>query len=142
MLVQIKRIDPSLPLPQYHSAGACAFDLYARETTVVQRKSYSRIPTNLIIRVPAGYALFISLRSGTPKKFNLLLPNSPGIIDQDYCGPNDEILVAVYNYGDTDVTIARGVRFAQGTFVEINRADWHEVATTVPVTRGGFGSTG
>lgn len=142
MRVAIKRLDPALPLPEYHSPGACAFDLYARETTVVPPHAYRRIPTNLIVNVPEGYALQISLRSSTPKNFNLLAPNAPGLIDQDYCGPEDEIHVAVLNYGDATTTVERGMRFAQGTFVKIDRAHWHEVATTAPASRGGFGSTG
>ncbi|MDO8560537.1 MAG: dUTP diphosphatase [bacterium] len=142
MRVKIKRLNPTLPLPDYHTSGACAFDLYARETTVVPAHGYQRVPTNFIIKVPKGYALFISLRSGTPKKFNLLLPNAPGLIDQDYFGPEDEILVAVYNYGVSNITLERGVRFAQGTFVKIDRADWQEVGQVASATRGGFGSTG
>lgn len=142
MRVKIKRLDPTLPLPDYHTSGACAFDLYARETTVVPANGYRRVPTNFIIKVPKGYALFISLRSGTPKKFNLLGPNAPGLIDQDYFGPDDEIHVAVYNYGETDVSLERGVRFAQGTFVKIDRVNWEEVSTVAPKSRGGFGSTG
>lgn len=142
MRVQIKRVDPTLPLPEYHSAGACAFDIYPRVTTTVQAGEYARIPSNLIIRVPDGYVLQVSLRSSAPKKYNLLGPSAPGIIDQDYCGPEDEIMVAVYNYGNTTTTIERGERFAQGTFVKIDRAEWHEVDEVAAVSRKGFGSTG
>lgn len=142
MRINIKRIDSSLPLPEYHSTGACAFDIYARTTTVIPAGGYARIPSNLIIRVPDGYVLQLSLRSSTPKKHNLLLPNSPGIVDQDYCGPEDEIHVAVYNYGNTPATIERGERFAQGTFVKIDRAEWQEVSQIAAVSRSGFGSTG
>jgi dUTP pyrophosphatase len=141
-MVGIKRIDPSLPLPEYQSPGACAFDLYARETTVVPPRAYRRIPTNLIILVPDGYALQISLRSSTPSKFHLLLPNAPGLIDQDFHGPDDEILVGVYNYGDAAATLERGTRFAQGTLVKIERAEWQPEATKPSDSRGGFGSTG
>ena len=35
MDVEIRRIDPELPLPAYHSAGAAGFDLYCREERVV-----------------------------------------------------------------------------------------------------------
>lgn len=142
MRVQIKRLDPTLPLPVYHSTGACAFDIYARSTTLIAAGGYARIPSNLIIRVPDGYVLQVSLRSSTPKKYTLLGPNAPGIIDQDYCGPEDEIQVAVYNYGKVPATIERGQRFAQGTFVKIDRAEWHEVEKVTAVSRQGFGSTG
>ncbi len=142
MRVSIKRLDPSLPLPEYHSPGACAFDLYARETAVIPAGGSVKIPTNLIIHVPNGYALFISLRSSTPIKYHLLIPNAPGITDQDYHGPDDEIFVAVYNYGPTATTVERGVRFAQAAFVNIDRAEWQEADMLAPASRGGFGSTG
>ncbi len=142
MLVKIKRIDQTLPLPNYHTSGACAFDIYARQAVTIPAKGYARIPSNLIIRVPDGYALLVSLRSSTPKKHHLLLPNSPGIIDQDYCGPKDEVRVAVYNYGDAIAAIERGERFAQATLVKIDRAEWREMTEVAATTRGGFGSTG
>jgi len=142
MRVLIKRLDPTLPLPEYHSTGACAFDIYARETTVVPAGKLAHIPTNLVIGVPKGYVLFLSLRSSSPKKFGLLVPNAPGIIDQDYCGPTDEIKIAAVNFTDKDVTIERGVRFAQGTFVKIDRAEWQERAEISATDRGSFGSTG
>lgn len=142
MQVKIKRVDPTLPLPAYHTAGACAFDVYARETTVVPAGRLAHIPSNLIIEVPAGYVLQLSLRSGTPKRLGLLMPNAPGLIDQDFCGPTDEIKVAVVNFTDSGVTVERGARFAQGTFVKIDRAEWDEVAAIHPTNRGSFGSTG
>ena len=142
MRVLIKLLDPTLPLPEYHSTGACAFDIYARETTVVPAGKLAHIPTNLVIGVPKGYVLFLSLRSSSPKKFGLLVPNAPGIIDQDYCGPTDEIKIAAVNFTDKDVTIERGVRFAQGTFVKIDRAEWQERAEISATDRGSFGSTG
>ena len=142
MKVKIHRIDPTLPLPAYHTTGACAFDIYARETTVVAAGKLAHLPTNLIIKIPAGYVLQLSLRSGTPKRLGLLMPNAPGLIDQDFCGPTDEIKVAVVNFDSEDVTVERGVRFAQGTLVKIDRADWQETDVMRASDRSGFGSTG
>lgn len=142
MHVHISRLDPTLPLPEYKTSGACAFDLYARETTKVPAGKLALIPTNLIIKVPTGYVLFLSLRSGTPGKLGLLVPNAPGIIDQDYHGPTDEIKIAVVNFTNADVTVERGTRFAQGTFVKINQAEWQEQTAITAADRGSFGSTG
>lgn len=142
MVVKIHRIDHTLPLPTYHSSGACAFDIYARESTVVPAGKLAHIPSNLIIEVPAGYVLQLSLRSGTPKRLGMLMPNAPGLIDQDFCGPTDEIKVAVVNFTAQDVTVERGARFAQGTFVKIDRAEWRETDIKQATNRGGFGSTG
>ena len=54
------------------------------------------IPTNLIIETPKNYMLMLASRSSTPIKLGLRVSNGIGIIDQDYCGPEDEIKLQVY----------------------------------------------
>lgn len=142
MDVSVSRIDPNLPLPQYHSSGAAAFDFVARETTIIGPKTIGLVPGNVIVKVPEGYALLVLPRSSMPKKKSLVFPHSIGLIDQDYHGPKDEIFIQVFNTSDTPVTIDRGERIAQGLFVKIERAAWHEVEDHGAETRGGFGSTG
>lgn len=142
MKVSIQRIDRSLPLPGYHSKGAAAFDLTTRETTVVPAKSIGLIPSNVIVKVPAGHALLILPRSSLPRKKGLVCPHSLGLIDHDYHGPKDEIFVQVYNTTEKPVTVERGERIAQGLFVKIDRASWKEVGGHKKKSRGGFGSTG
>lgn len=142
MQVKIKRIDTSLPLPEYQTSGAVAFDLYSRIDMTVAPKSLGLIPTNLIIETPAGYMLMLASRSSTPKKKGLLVPHGVGIIDQDYCGEKDELLFQVYNFTDQEVTIAKGERISQGVFVKIEQGEWAEVTEMTGPTRGGFGTTG
>jgi dUTP pyrophosphatase len=100
------------------------------------------VPGNVIVQVPPGYALLIAPRSSLPRKKALVCPHSIGIIDQDYHGPDDEILVQVQNIGDEPVTVERGERIAQGLFVQVEQAQWQEVDGHGAQTRGGFGSTG
>ncbi|OGJ57314.1 dUTPase [Candidatus Peribacteria bacterium RIFCSPLOWO2_12_FULL_55_15] len=141
MQIPIRRHDQSLPLPTYETAGAVAFDFVTRETTVIPPKTLGLIPGNVIIETPKGYALLIAPRSSLPRKKTLMFPHSIGIIDQDYCGPKDEIMIQVYNFGEAPVTVERGERIAQGIFVKCEQAEW--VETTIGAkTRGGFGSTG
>ena len=142
MQVNIKRIDSSLPLPEYQTSGAVAFDLYSRIDMTITPKSLGLIPTNLIIETPKGYMLILASRSGTPKKKGLLVPHGIGIIDQDYCGEKDELLFQVYNFTDQEVAIARGERIGQGVFVKIEQGQWQEVKHMTGPDRGGFGSTG
>ncbi len=142
MQVSIKRIDASLPLPQYHSAGAVGFDLVTRVTTMIEPGTIALVPGNVIVRVPEGYALLILPRSSLPRKKGLVCPHSIGVIDQDYHGPKDEILVQVQNITDQPVTVERGERIAQGMFVRVERAEWEEVDDHGVQSRGGFGSTG
>lgn len=142
MHLPVTRIDPSLPLPKYETAGAVAFDLYARETVVVEPQTIVLIPTNLIVQIPPGYALIIAARSSAPKKKGLSVPHGIGIIDQDYRGPKDELRAQLFNYTDATVTIERGERIAQALIVPIARVELIERALTTTKNRGGFGSTG
>ena len=142
MNVHLQRIDPTLPLPSYHTEGAVGFDLITRETTVVEAGKIALVPGNVIVKVPHGYALMIIPRSSLPRKKGLVCPHSIGIIDQDYHGEKDEILVQVQNITDHPVTVERGERIAQGVFVKIEKAEWSEVDGHGAETRGGFGSTG
>lgn len=142
MHVKITRIDQTLPLPEYHTPGSVAFDLYSRIDTVVPAKSLSILPSNLIIETPPGFMLVVVPRSSTPRKKGLSIPHGIGIIDQDYAGADDEIGLQVYNFTDEPVPIARGERLCQAVFVAIERAQWQESPTSTPQSRGGFGSTG
>ena len=142
MQVRIKRIDPTLPLPEYHTPGSVAFDLYARETTEIQPGMLARVPANVVVETPHGYLLAVVSRSSTPGKKGLSTPHGIGIIDQDYCGEQDEISLQVYNFTDHPVTVARGERIGQAAFVPVERAEWQEVSAMNTESRGGFGSTG
>lgn len=142
MRIAIKRVDPTLPLPQYQTPGAAAFDFYARETTIIEAKSLGKIPSNLIIQTPTGYMLNVFARSSLAQKKGLLLSNGVGVVDSDYNGPTDEILIAVYNFTDQAVTIERSERIAQGVLVKVESAEWREITDISNENRGGFGSTG
>jgi dUTP pyrophosphatase len=142
MKVKIFRLDKSLPLPQYQTKGSAAFDIYSRLDMEIPPKQIGLIPTNLIIQTPRNYMLVIVPRSSTPKKLGLLIPHGIGIIDQDYCGPEDEINLQVYNFTDSMVKLTKGQRFGQATFVRINKVNWQEIPVVKTKSRGGFGSTG
>ncbi|MBP7992054.1 MAG: dUTP diphosphatase [Candidatus Magasanikbacteria bacterium] len=142
MKVQIKLIDDTLPLPEYQTSGAVAFDLYSRIDLEIPAKSIAKIPTNLIVQTPPGYLLSIVTRSSTASKKGLSLLQGYGIIDQDYCGPTDEILYQVYNFTDAPVTIERGERVGQAAFLRVDQAEWEQVPEMTRPNRGGFGTTG
>lgn len=139
--VKIQRIDADLPLPCYETEGSVGFDILAREATVVEPRGLALVPGNIIVEVPEGYMLTIAARSSTPKKKGLLTPHGIGIIDHDYCGPEDEIKIQVYNFTDEAVTVQRGDKLAQGVFVRVDKFAWKEVDKMERASRGGFGST-
>ena len=71
-----------------------------------------------------------------------MVANGVGIIDPDYCGPADEIMIQVLNFTGADVQIRRGDRLAQGIVLPAPRVEWEDVGEIAAVTRGGFGATG
>jgi len=142
MKVNIIRIDKSLPLPKYETDGAVGFDFVCRESCIIKPKQLNLIPGNVVVEVPEGFMLSVLPRSSTPKK-GLFLANSMGVIDNDYCGPKDEIKILVFNYTDNDVFINKGDRIAQGIFFKIQKVTFNELSkTNKKQNRNGFGSTG
>lgn len=142
MKITIARIDKSLPLPQYETDGSFAFDFLARETTTIPPREIALIPSNVIIQCPSNLALKVLPRSSTFRKKSLLFPHSVGLIDGDYCGENDEIMIQVLNFSDQPVTVERGEKIAQGLFVQTQKVSFSEVEKdSLGSSRGGFGST-
>ncbi len=142
MLVTVKRIDKTLPLPRHETSGSVGFDLSARESVTIEPGKTGTVKLNIIASTPPGYMLMLAPRSSLARKKNLMMPNSIGVIDQDYCGPADEIVAPLWNIGLETVTIERGERVAQGIFVKIDRVEWQENDGLEGNSRGGFGSTG
>ncbi len=142
MNILIHRIDTTLPLPEYQTKGSRAFDFITRETTIIDPHSIGFVPGNVIVEVPENHSLLILPRSSLFRKKSLLIPNAPGLIDGDYCGPEDEIHIQVLNLSDKSVTVERGERIAQGLFVRSERGEWQEIERPKRDSRGGFGSTG
>jgi dUTP pyrophosphatase len=140
--VRIKRLSPSVQLPRYESDGAAAFDLAAATDVIVEAGTVALIPTGLIIEVPPGMFLGIFARSSTPLKRGLMVANGVGVVDQDYCGPHDEVKIAVLNFTSAPVRVAAGDRVAQGMLLPVTRVAWEEAQMLRGESRGGFGSTG
>jgi dUTP diphosphatase len=142
MRLKIRRLDSTVPLPAYGTHESAGFDLSAAHDLVVAPRQIALVRTGLVIEVPSGHFLAIFARSSTPLKRGLLVANGVGVIDPDYSGPNDEIMIQVLNITDRDVQISRGDRLAQGIVLPAPRVTWEEVAEIREMTRGGFGATG
>jgi dUTP pyrophosphatase len=132
-----------LPLPAYATEGAAGMDLLAAvaEPLTIPPTKRALVPTGLAIALPPGFELQVRPRSGLALRHGVVLPNSPGTIDEDYRG---EIQVILLNAGDVPFTVTRGMRIAQAVLAPVVRATWHEADTLEPTRRaqGGFGSTG
>lgn len=142
MKIQITRIDKTLPLPKYQTDGAVCFDLLARETTEILPGEVKLVPCNIIVKVPEGYMFLLANRSSTAMKKGLIMGNGIGIVDQDYCGPTDEVKYQGVNITDKPVIVERGDRVVQGCFIPVQKVVFEEVESISATDRGGFGSTG
>jgi dUTP pyrophosphatase len=143
--IQVVRLPHAegLPLPAYATAGAAGLDLVAAvgEKLVVAPGGRALVPTGLLVAVPPGHELQVRPRSGLALRHGIVLPNSPGTIDEDYRG---ELQVIVMNLGDAPFTVERGMRIAQAVLAPVTRAVFREVDALDGTERGGagFGSTG
>ena len=97
-----------LPLPSYATEGAAGMDLLAAVDAPLTIPPGGRalVPTGLRIALPHGYELQVRPRSGLALKNGIMLPNSPGTIDEDYRG---ELGVIVMNGGDAPFVVERGI---------------------------------
>lgn len=141
MEIRIKRFDKELPTPARQTAGAAAFDLTAREAVTIEAGKIGYVPLNVAVEIPMGYFLLVAARSGTHKR-GLMMANGIGIIDSDFRGDGDEIRGVYYNFTDAPVTVEKGERIAQATFVPILDFSWREADALGNADRGGFGTTG
>ena len=143
LTVRIHRLDPAVPLPRYETPGSVGFDLAASEDVEVPPGGLALVPTGLVIEVPRGHFLGIFARSSTPLRRGLMVANGVGVIDEDYCGPQDEVKIQVLNFTQGPVDVKRGDRIAQGLLIPVARAAWQEETGDLREgSRGGFGATG
>jgi dUTP pyrophosphatase len=142
MQLTIKRLDPQIGLPVPASGGSAGFDLAAAHDIEIPARAIRLVGTGLVIGVPTGHFLGIFARSSTPLKRGLMVANGVGVVDADYCGPDDEVRIQVINVTDAPVAVRRGDRLAQGIVLPAPRIEWVEVENATATNRGGFGSTG
>lgn len=88
-----------------------------------------------------GYEAQLKPRSSTFKKYGLLQGNAVGLIDDSYCGNNDEWMV--YWYCTRSVRIPVNARLCQMTIEKSNpEVEFNLVEDLGNEDRGGFGTTG
>jgi dUTP pyrophosphatase len=130
-------------LPEYHSAGAAAFDIAANLDASVMLGSLERklIPTGLYVALPEGHEAQIRPRSGLAAKHGVTVLNAPGTIDADYRGEWGVLLI---NLSNEPYTVRDGDRIAQAVIAKYERVDWAQVDELDETQRsgGGFGHTG
>lgn len=139
--MKIKLFDTSLPLPQYQTAGAAGFDLYARQTVKIPAGEVRLVPLNIAIELPTGHWALLAARSSLYKK-GVQLVNGIGVGDLDFCGDQDEYQAALLNFTHKTQVIERGERLAQMIILPHQQVELELVKSLGNRDRGGFGSTG
>jgi dUTP pyrophosphatase len=152
MRIRIYRKNKNIPLPERKTPYSVGLDVYTSETVEFYPGQVTLVPTGLIIESPPEFFFKIHIRSGFSFKNSIGLVNDVGIIDEDYCGPEDELKIAMirhFNPNDPKgepIIVEQGTRIAQIIFEknELRNIEWEEQNNSdfARKTRGGFGSTG
>lgn len=116
-------------------------DLRASETVEIKKGEFKLIPLGIAMQLPEGYEALIVPRSSTFKNFGIIETNSMGVIDETYCGDNDQWFFPAYALRDT--IINKGERICQFRIIEHQpNFSFEEVEAMNNEDRGGHGSTG
>ncbi len=143
MIVKIKLIDDSLPVPSYQTSGSAAIDLYSRLDLKIAPKTVTLVPLNVILQIPENYWVLMAARSSLHKR-GLMLINGIGVGDYDYRGENDEYHAALFNFSEQTVEISKGDRLVQAIVLSREKVEFSKIDVIAEddKNRGGFGSTG
>ena len=116
-------------------------DLRAAEDVEMAANTFALIPLGIGMILPEGYEAHIVPRSSTFKNFGIIQTNHMAVIDESYCGDNDEWKYPAYALRDT--VIRKGDRICQFRIMKKQpELEFVEVDALKARDRGGFGSTG
>ena len=126
--IKVKYFTDIEPLQQIE--GGDWIDLRAAEDIVMKQGEFKLIPLGIAMELPKGYEAHVIPRSSTFKNFGLLQTNSCGLIDESYCGDNDQW----FHVNDRICQFRIMEHQPQILFEETEKLDGKD--------RGGFGTTG
>lgn len=116
-------------------------DLRAAKDMTLKKGDFALIPLGVAMKLPDKYEAHLAPRSSTFKTWGLIQTNSMGVIDQSFCGDDDEWMMPVYATRDTEVK--KNDRICQFR-IDLKQPTiiFEELKKLSSVNRGGFGSTG
>ena len=123
-----------------YTGGAPSLKMLS-EITGANNARPTLVSTGVKCHLEEGYYLELSVRSSTPLKYWIILANSVGIIDADYCDNPDnegEIFFQVINLSPFPIQLRKGDIIGQGI---IKRYEITDGDKAEGLRQGGFGST-
>lgn len=148
MKIKIKYFDNAKELNMIEKGNWC--DLYANKDMFIPEGEKAMIPLGVAMQLPEGYEAYVVPRSSTFKTWGIIQTNHIGIIDNSYCGDNDQWFYPAYclepkNFIDNQygTLIRKGDKIAQFRIIEVQpKLEFEKVELLGNKDRGGFGSTG
>ena len=139
--IQIKYFTDEIEKLTYIAGKSDWIDLRAAKEMELKAGQYAMIPLGVAMKLPEGYEAHIVPRSSTFKNFGLIQTNHMGVVDESYCGDNDQWHMPVYALRDTVIHV--NDRICQFRIMEHQpKIVFEEVEALSAPDRGGFGSTG
>ncbi|MBR1875517.1 MAG: deoxyuridine 5'-triphosphate nucleotidohydrolase [Lachnospiraceae bacterium] len=141
MELKIKYFTDKIDRLEYIDGKSDWIDMRAAEDIELKKGDFKLIPLGVAIELPKGYEAHMVPRSSTFKNFGIIQTNSCGIIDETYCGDNDQWYLPVLAVRDTRISV--NDRICQFRIFEHQpKITFTEVQRLGGKDRGGFGSTG
>ena len=139
--IRIKYIDKDILKLNYIDNKSDWIDLRSAEDVELKAGDFKVIGLGVAMHLPDGYEAIIAPRSSTYKNFGIISANSIGIIDETYCGDNDEWKFPAIALRDTK--IKKNDRICQFRIIEHQpKVKFDVVEVLGNEDRGGIGSTG
>lgn len=133
-VIKIHYFSDDLPRLQKTAKGDW-IDLYCAQTMQLHAGEYALVPLGVSMQLPEGYEARTAPRSSTFKRWGILQANSVGVIDNSYCGTNDEWKLPVYATRDT--VLERATASASSASMRCSRRSTLKNATRFPTPTGG-----
>lgn len=139
--IKIRYLSDKVEELTYIGGKSDWIDLRAAEDVELKKGEFKLIPLGIAMQLPAGYEAHIIPRSSTYKNFGVIQANHMGLVDESYCGDNDQWYFPAIALRDT--TIHAGERICQFRIMEHQPClNFEKVDTLGNADRGGLGSTG
>ena len=141
MEIKIKYFTDKIDKLCYIDGKSDWIDLRSAETVELKAGEFKLIPLGVAMALPSGYEAHVVPRSSTYKNFGIRQTNCMGVIDESYCGPNDQWFFPAYALRDTVINV--NDRICQFRIMEHQPTiEFVENTLEDNTNRGGHGSTG